>query len=237
MDITRLLRRIQNQADFILPSLFSCVLCNATLTKGSQFNELCDVCFQDLDLWPFGTDILLDKPKLAAQFSHDYLSGVTALGKYCWPLDVWVKHLKFQQQLPHAKLLGQLLSQQIHAQNWPTFDIIIPLPLHKSRLIERGFNQAEQISKFIQLESSQHNHKVLTRHKATQAQSGLKKRQRTHNVKNAFICEHTIDGRNVLLIDDVLTTGATLDAAAEALLEAGAEKVYAAVVAIQPLHK
>lgn len=107
-------------------------------------------------------------------------------------------------------------------------DLLIPIPLHKSRRRARGFNQAElvaeKLGKKLQIPVSAD---ILVRARKTQAQKELNDQERKINLKNAFqVVKNEVKSKNILLIDDIYTTGSTIDAASSVLLEAGAEKVY-----------
>jgi len=112
--------------------------------------------------------------------------------------------------------------------------IIIPVPLNKKRLLERGFNQAELIAKIF---AEHFNYPLLTtamiRQKNTSHQVGLNKSQRQNNIKNCFqvIKPETVYGQKIILIDDVVTTGSTLDEAAKALKQKGAVEVWGLTLA------
>ncbi|MEL7480890.1 MAG: phosphoribosyltransferase family protein [Pseudomonadota bacterium] len=120
-------------------------------------------------------------------------------------------------------------------------NLIVPVPLHYRRLVSRGYNQsgwlAAEISRQTGLALFQ---TALKRTRATPSQAGLSRRARARNVKGAFSVRRShvklISGKKVLLVDDVLTTGATLGAAARALAKAGAEEIHALVLArvVQP---
>ncbi len=107
-------------------------------------------------------------------------------------------------------------------------DMVIPLPLHPRRLAERGFNQAESIARIVaQIMTKPTNTTSLKRIRATKQQATLNRVERITNVANAFVClqpAHVKD-KTILLIDDVYTTGSTMQAAAMALKKAGAKKV------------
>ena len=108
-------------------------------------------------------------------------------------------------------------------------DVVVPIPVHRSRLIERGFNQAEELSRQLcarsglRLESG-----ALIKPEETAHQVNLPKDERARNLREAFRVSNParIRGKRVLLVDDVLTTGSTLDAAARVLISAGAASVY-----------
>jgi len=108
-------------------------------------------------------------------------------------------------------------------------DIVVPIPLHSERKRQRGYNQAELLVQAVANNLNWNSAPdVLHRHKRTAPQVGLTIDQRRHNVRGAFSAnEDKVAGKKVLLVDDVCTTGSTLDSAARVLLEAGAFSVEA----------
>jgi ComF family protein len=118
-------------------------------------------------------------------------------------------------------------------QSWPRWqtqiDIAVPIPLHAERKRQRGYNQAELLVKAIQHSLNWDCvPEALRRHRRTAPQVGLNIRQRQRNVRGAFVAnEDMVDGKRILLVDDVCTTGSTLDSAARVLLDAGALSVDA----------
>lgn len=151
--------------------------------------------------------------------------------------------LKYDRLRPAARQLGQLLAQVIAplAAEAPAGLLIVPVPLHRARHTDRGFNQA----RLIAAEALRHLRKqkpdwpltlapsTLMRLRATESQAGLTTRQRRLNMRGAFGVSDraAVAGRQVLLIDDILTTGATARAASSVLLKAGAESVWVATLA------
>jgi len=134
-----------------------------------------------------------------------------------------------------APLLGQWL-YKAGMDLFPTTDCLVPVPLHWSRLLKRGYNQAELLAK----EVSKHTgvalyNNVLKRTRATASQGHLSAAEREKNVKNAFKIHpkngKLIDGKNVLLMDDVMASGTTLHHCAKVLLKAGAKEVNILVLA------
>lgn len=149
---------------------------------------------------------------------------------YQYPMDHWVHQLKFGAQLSAATVMAEALLPALSQvpSHWP----MIPVPLHPKRLLSRGYNQATEVAKII----AKHQHRpllenLLIRSKATQMQAELKEKQRQANVAGAFSCPQTIDHPDVLLIDDVMTTGQTLRACAKTLKKNGAQTVTAVVFA------
>jgi ComF family protein len=144
-----------------------------------------------------------------------------------------IHQLKFGSQLHWAPPLAELLGELFRRNKSPTVDLIFPVPLHVKRLRQRGFNQAGLLAKAfghqVGLPVLFH---VLTRKSWTEPQTRLNREERLRNVKDAF---HVIDTgkvrkRHVLIIDDVYTTGTTLNECAKTLKAAGASEVHALTV-------
>jgi len=139
--------------------------------------------------------------------------------------------LKYQTNLAIAPILANLLITRLKAtKRFP--DIIIPLPLHPIRLRERGFNQAMEISRYL----SKHMGIVLLpdscqRIKHTPPQTGLAWKDRQKNIHKAFSCKIDLSGKHVALVDDVMTTGASLNELAKVLREQGAAEISNWVIA------
>jgi competence protein ComFC len=132
--------------------------------------------------------------------------------------------------------LSRLMTEFIKEYNVPVdlLDNIIPIPLHKTRLREREFNQAEVLSNYISKEFRKTVlSNILMRHRYTKTQTGLKDNLRLLNVKGSFSIKQSenIRGKNILLVDDVLTTGSTASEAAYALKNAGANIVFVLTLA------
>lgn len=147
-----------------------------------------------------------------------------------------VTHLKFHARINHARLLGELMWERLQKplQHQPdiTPNLIVPIPLHKSRLRERGFNQALEIARPIARYSAiSIDASCLKRTRKTRRQSDLTLAERQHNLRQAFVCKRNLKGLHIVLIDDVMTSGNTLNAAALTLKKAGAARVSAWITA------
>ena len=147
---------------------------------------------------------------------------------YEFPADELLAALKYRGALAHARVLGTLLADSVarHAVGGDV-DVVVPLPLHTSRLMERGFNQSLEIARFTadRLDLVVDG-RALRRLRVTTPQVGLTRAERAANVRKAFAADRSrVAGRHVALLDDVVTTGATSAAAADALLAAGAVTV------------
>ena len=158
----------------------------------------------------------------------------TALFNYSSPIDQLIINLKFRNNLIGARILGELLGNHLHDQyqNKSKPEIIIPVPLYSARLRERGYNQASLIARPLAMGSGiPYSSRVLMRTRETRSQVGLSIEERRENVHAAFVAQWTeVVGQSILVVDDVATSGATLDACAEAILNAGGRSVYGLTV-------
>ena len=129
-------------------------------------------------------------------------------------------------------LAGYLAAKLVASAGWPGGEwLMVPVPLHRKRLRERGYNQAELLVRAIAKATGQPWAPALERLTPTDPQYGLSRADRVANLEGAFRCTRPVQGRRILLVDDVLTTGATAHHAALALLAAGAAEIRVAVVA------
>lgn len=146
------------------------------------------------------------------------------------PISSWVQQLKFGDRLDRARLMAESLLPLL--QSVPSTVPIIPLPLHRRRLVSRGYNQAHEVARLL---AKWQQRPLLDRHlervKHTAMQAELTERQRAANVRAAFSMSKPIHEPTVLLLDDVMTTGQTMRAAAACLKKAGVDEVMAVVFA------
>jgi ComF family protein len=164
----------------------------------------------------------------------------TAYGSYESGLRELIHLLKYEQVRPAANVLGRMLAEAI-AELHPLFGdnpTVVPVPLHAGKLRQRGFNQSELIARAaVKLMPAENrlavSSRVLERCRETQSQIGLSRHQRRENMRGAFAVAkpEEISGREVLLVDDVFTTGTTVSECARVLRRAGASKVFVATVA------
>lgn len=160
-------------------------------------------------------------------------AATVAAHAYAFPLDRLVQGLKYGHRLALAVPLGDALAaaalRLLAASPRPA--MLVPLPLSRRRQRERGFNQAIEIARVVARRTGIPLAHALARPGERPAQAGLPWRERRRNVRGAFACVAPVAGCHVALVDDVMTTGATIEAAAAALLAAGAGRVDAWVVA------
>ena len=153
------------------------------------------------------------------------LDGSVIPFRYASPLDHLLLGLKFSQQLTNARLLGGLMADAIVATGSPLPDIIVPIPLHNTRLRERGYNQALElarpIAKRLGVPLAQG---LAVRAQETAAQSKLDKKERNRNIKGAFSVRGKLP-EHIAIVDDVVTTGSTVYELARVLRRGGAKRV------------
>jgi ComF family protein len=152
---------------------------------------------------------------------------------YEFPADVLVQGLKFRGELALAPVLGAILAACLPRGAPP--DLVLPVPLAGARLRERGFNQALEIARHVvRAAGGRLAPRLAERTRDTAAQLDLPVAERARNVRGAFRCPETLEGASVAVVDDVMTTGATLDELAATLKGAGAARVVNWVVARTP---
>lgn len=152
--------------------------------------------------------------------------STSALYSYIFPADVLVRAFKYRHRLSLSRFFVGAVPVL------PEADVIIPMPLHPRRLSERGFNQALEIARPLARAAGlplEQGGVVRRRH--TPPQAGLDREDRLANLRGAFVCRRRFDGLRVMVIDDVMTTGASLDALARCLKAAGAVAVHNFVLA------
>ena len=188
-----------------------CPRCGVSAGPGSVMPDGCTFCREDNMLW----------------------DRVTRLSAYQEPMEDWIKAMKFGRQWPWAKWLGGHLADRLPQPVEPGKIVIVAVPMHWARRWRRGFNQAELMAKVI---GKQHGWPVLpllrrTRH--TQPQPAVAASARHLNVRDSFAM-HGVDltGYQVVLVDDIKTTGATANVCCKLLTKAGARSIHLAVAAV-----
>lgn len=162
-------------------------------------------------------------PKISAIRSWAYYDGV---------LQKAIRNLKYKGDLGLGETLAGLLLEVINKQSWE-IDLITCVPLDHNRHRERGYNQSAYLSRpLAHLTDLPYNGQAITRSKQTKSQVGLTVSERFMNVEGAFLADKKIVlGKSILIVDDVITTGATLNSCASAMFSAKASKVYGITLA------
>jgi len=208
-----------------------CLLCQGT--SGGQL--LCQACARELPSTASAC------PRCASAGSSNAECGAClaasphydascAAFDYAYPADALIQALKYGGQLALAGLFAHELHRRIGRT--ADIDLIVPLPLHPQRLAERGFNQAAEIAKVLsRLCGIAMDAQLARRVRNTAPQAALPWRERAANMRRAFECSRDLAGFRIAVVDDVMTTGATLDEFARTLKRSGAARVENWVVA------
>ncbi|MDP2154085.1 MAG: ComF family protein [Methylotenera sp.] len=163
--------------------------------------------------------------------------ATTALLTYDYPVDGLLQHYKYNASLNLAHTFASLflekkLTQSKQSMMQNEVNLIIPMPMHQNRLKERGFNQALEIAKLLSKALTiQLDYTACQRTKHTPPQASLNLKDRIKNIKGAFSCQQSLQHLNIAIIDDVMTTGASLNELAKTLKQAGAAHVECWVMA------
>lgn len=242
-------RFFQRLVHLVLPA--SCLACSEPVWTPRASLGLCDGCRGRLAAWPGGCAACGEAVASGSTANEATSEGsgrcagcrdaapaydaLLAAWSYAPPLDAVVAGLKFRR----LDYLGRQLGAAI-AERWRVelggHDWVVPLPLHWSRRLQRGFDQAARIATPIAAALGIPRVGALRRRRRTRPQSRLDREARLGNLEGAFAVRRptAVAGRRIVLVDDVVTTGATLAAAAAALRRAGAARVTAVAAARTP---
>lgn len=162
-----------------------------------------------------------------------FLDRCIVLGHYRAGMKQIIHAIKYYKKLHYITPIVWLLNREISLEILQKIDIVVPVPLHKDRLKERGFNQTEKIFKPWAEQQELEWQGILLRTKATLKQHNLTITQRKQNIRDAFciIKQYDIQGKTILLVDDIFTTGATMNECAKVLKSVGANKVIGVALA------
>jgi len=215
--------------DFFLPRF--CPGCNKKLSAHEI--SVCSECLNSI--------LIADERRLKNEYAKNFSSSKIITGfysKYVFETDKTLQHvihaLKYGRQFRLGTFLGEILSQGIKLQNW-SIDLILPVPIHHLKKAERGYNQSDYITKGLSTRMKiPFSTKMIKRIKYTESQTGLNLTERAENVAKAFKVRNSkkVNGKKILLVDDVITTGATILECGEVLISSGANSVYACSVGI-----
>jgi len=203
--VTFIEKAFQATVDAVHP--LRCGLCGL-----SAESAICKSCLAELQP--------LQAPRL--EFSHsEPLQLVCSIYRYEGRATQAVQRLKYERVTSLADPIAELLLKAYQDQNLPSFDAIIPVPIHWRRRFMRGFNQAELLARSLPGSATE----GLVRVRATRPQVGLSLEDRRHNLDGAFEANASVKGKMLLLVDDVYTSGSTARACGAALKKAGAAYV------------
>ncbi len=230
--------------DFVYPQ--SCAVCQNSLKR--EENDICEECWSNLTLLPFSfcpyCKLFFEDDQALREHECPYLAfpqdrrilAVRSLGSFDDYYQRLIHRFKYDKKVPLGKRLAHRLGEVVAGEeNFRRCDLVIPVPLHSARRRERGFNQsqilAEEISRAMDLPLDKD---VLKRKKNTKDQTYLDTKERAENVRNAFMITQAerVKDKKVILVDDVITTGATLNECARMLQMGGAKEILASTLAV-----
>jgi ComF family protein len=206
-----------------------CLLCGAACSS----RWICDGCEGDLPFHPPLHCPVCAMPTPLGETCGECLKhpphfdATRAAFAYAFPADALLRALKYRSRLA----IAEWAAMHIDPSGIPP-DYLIPMPLHVNRLKTRGFNQAMEIARAL---SRRYGiallHEAVERVRETEPQAGLPRVERTRNMRNAFACRGGVVGKHVAIVDDVMTSGASLNELARTLKAAGALRVECWVAA------
>jgi len=244
--LLRLARSLADSlADFVFPPF--CAACQRRMPDG-QRGAICPACWDGFPRWEHGSCQRCGGtvPAGAAAALCDACSmpdwpcaAVRTPGPFAAPVSDAVHLLKYSDRRGVAKALGEMMA----AAAWvdPAYaaaDMLVAVPLHPARQRDRGYNQAQLLAARVgEVMAKPAPEGIVTRIRNTGTQTALDRRERRENVSGIFLVTRpdAVRGRTVILVDDVLTTGATIGSCGRALLDAGAASVLALAAAAAPL--
>ncbi len=207
-----------------------CVLCGGA---GEPALDLCNGCRGDLicianPCVQCGLPLQGEEPMRCGKCLKypPYFDRVISSYLYQEPFSTLIQALKFNARLQCSRVISQLMVDQIAHAVEPLPELLIPVPLHVARTRERGFNQALELARDLSRQLKINlDFKSCQRLQQTKAQSGLDAAQRIANLRNAFSLKNPLTARHVAIVDDVMTTGSTVNALARVLKASGVECV------------
>lgn len=232
-----LLKPLKRLLNLCLPA--RCHLCDKPLAQPLSY--LCAPCFDDLLRNRCACPVCalpMPQPEICPQClakPPPFHRGIAAY-IYCYPLAGMINRWKHQRDCSALPLLSTQLAQQLRvayqADDWP--ELLLPVPLHWRRLLQRGFNQSEQLAWELhrQLQIAV-DCEAIKRIEHAHSQQGLNRKQRLHNLRQTFTANRQLPD-HVALIDDVMTTGATCTQLAKLVQDHGAKRVDVWLIARTP---
>jgi ComF family protein len=230
--------------DFVYPQ--SCPICQKPL--GKKEKEVCEDCWGTLAILPApfcpycksfleeSSGILKHVCPSLGRPGDGPIAAVRSLGIFDDHYQELIHRFKYGKKIPLGKRLAHRLGEVVvQEKDFAGCDLILSVPLHRARYRERGFNQSEIVAEGIsRVTGIPILQGVLKRKKNTRDQTYLNAQQRAENVKDAFVMGQLekVKNKKVILVDDVTTTGATLNECARMLHRAGAETIFAATLAV-----
>lgn len=202
---------------------YICVFCDERVSKGNVHVKTGGICI----CRTCADKLIKNAPAMPFEGVGD-VSYIISPFEYSGAMRDTIIDFKFHGHYAYAKLYAEMMKDHLASYDiWRDFDYIVPVPLHKSRFKERGYNQSELIAKYIsKYIGVPMRTDLVWRGRATERQSRLHNLvERIANVRGAFECSEKVKGKRIILFDDICTSGNTLRACAKPIKAAGAESI------------
>ena len=215
---------IEPLINIVVPPI--CILCNNPLAEHQ--NTICTSCRKKL----IAVSPLLSA-NLLREINTAQIPAIYIGYEYSDILKELMHLFKYERFTSLSSVFAEAIAVQVGKNE--NIDLILPVPLHPKKKHERGYNQSELIvKKLSELLDIDYKCDVIERKKYTVSQTTLNKNERMQNVGDAFVCQGNVQNKTLLIVDDVITTGSTLKACAQSVLQKGAKSVYLAAVTTPP---
>lgn len=223
--------------DFIYPDNISCVLCENPIKKQNTYS-ICKSCFLELNFINENcqtcgkeitdqNNILKEKCNFCENKKFYFDKAISCI-EYTDLSKKFVFKLKYNNKTYMSKIIAKIMKDKLNYENI-NFDVILCVPLHKKRLKERGFNQAQKISKYLSDYTNKEFLNIIIRNKKTKRLYKLNKAEREKELKNVFEINDEnsyLKNKNVLIVDDIFTTGATVNEISKVLRKNKVGKIF-----------
>lgn len=225
------MKRMEKFLELLYPSHANCLGCASPL--GNEDGILCEACrkrlqpIRDMNVSVCprcGSPIAVPTEgcRRCADWQPDELDAAYCCYVYAPPVNGLIVNFKYNGVYRLEEFLSGQICRMIRETDIPRPDALVPVPMHWRRLRQRGYNQAELLARVVAQEMNWEMKALLKRSRSTRRQVRLNAQKRRHNLDNAFELEGDVSGLRILLVDDVLTTGATANRCARLLKRSGA---------------
>ncbi|SHH19984.1 ComF family protein [Tepidibacter thalassicus] len=226
---------ISTLLDYIYPRNIKCIICKNPIPKTNPYS-LCKNCFNEIHFIKKGcikcgkplTLFYKDEFCINCKKEDYFFERALSCVEYDDNIHKLIYSFKYGRKTYLAYPIASIMKDKLEYESID-FDYIIPVPLHKKRQIKRGFNQSQLISEILGKFTNKQMLDILYRNKHTKFLSNLTKKDRKNELKGVFTIkgnQHKIIKKNILLVDDIFTTGSTVDEISKILLACGVKKIY-----------
>lgn len=227
------MKNIKNLLSFTINLIFphTCMVCGS-FTNYKYYTGICLNCYKQIK-----TFNIKQHSSLATLIKESSIDNFNAVFLYDDLIAKAILDFKFNDKPQHSKALANLMANKLKELNPKEGALIIPVPVHTKRLLTRKYNQASLLSKYISNKSGlKYSNRALKRIKHTPHQTGQSAKLRKKQLTDAFFANtNLVKNREIILVDDVFTTGSTVNLCAKELKEKGATSVKVLTIAYTPL--